>query len=115
MSKPTYMNTLSVTERAAAIKLGCCMSLGNNGISMDDFKKSADLQSVLSGASLIPKSILIASLLGGIPLGIAGHVVGRSMDTDNRKEREALDRLRYYQKFTAGMDRGMGRRDEEEE
>jgi putative effector of murein hydrolase len=65
------------------------------------------LGTVGTGISYMSKSILAASLLAGIPLGVLGHAVGRATATDNRAEREALDRLRYFQRMSAGMTTGL--------
>lgn len=104
MNKAAYTELLTPVERAAAIKLGACMSLGQNGMTMADWQKRAGWADT---ASYFPKSILVTALLAGIPLGALAHIVGRSVNTDNRKEREALDRLRYYQRMTAGMESGL--------
>jgi len=109
--RPPYMDNLSVVERAGAIKLGCYMAMGHNNVTPSMLQKS----SALGNIELVPKSILVASLLGGIPLGVLGHAMGRATDTAGREEREGLDRLRYYRKLTAGMERNLPAPTPEEE
>lgn len=103
MSTPEYIKNLTIEERAAAIKLGCSIAFGRNGISEESYAtKVAD--SVTDVLATIPKSMIFASLLGGIPLGVIGHAMGQATSTDNREEREAVDRLRYYQQLVASME-----------
>ena len=100
MQKLGYIDNLTMHERASAIKLGCAMSMGRNGVSTGGLRKSA---SGLGGWQMLPKSIIVTSLLAGIPLGALAHGLGRSVSKDNRAEREAMDRLKYFQQLTAGM------------
>lgn len=100
---PPYIDNLTVAERASAIKLGCYMTMGRNNVTPLQLQKSAALGNI----QLVPKAILTAALLGGIPLGVIGHAMGRATDTAGRDEREGLDRLRYYRDLTAGMRRNI--------
>lgn len=112
MNTPEYVKNLTPVERAAAIKLGAFMSLAHNGITVQEFqKKAANWTGALTP---IPRSILMLSILGGIPLGALAHAMGKSISTDDRKEREALARLKYFQQLTAGMEQGLTEPKEEE-
>ena len=112
MNTPEYIKNLTPFERGAAIKLGACIALAQNGMTPEQFRKQADWQ---NNAVLLPKTMLVTALLAGIPLGVLGHAVGRATATDNRAEREALDRLRYYQRMTAGMTTGLQPANNEED
>jgi hypothetical protein len=106
-----YIQNLTPHERAEAIKLGMELSMARNGISPAALEKKA----AWGHLDLIPKSILVTSLLAGIPLGAIAHVLGRATATDNRKEREALDRLRFFQRTTANMESGLNTAVKEDE
>lgn len=113
MNTPEYIKNLTPVERAAAIKLGAFMSLARNGITLAEFEKKAAGWG--STGVAIPRSILMISILGGIPLGMLAHVVDKSITADDRKEREALARLKYFQQLTAGMEQGLTAPAEEEQ
>ena len=96
-----YTKLLTPWERAGAIKLGCLMSLGRNCVSVEEFQK----QAAWGNADLIPKSMLLTALMAGIPLGYVAHNSGKALSNDNRAEREALTRLKFYRQLAADIER----------
>jgi hypothetical protein len=53
------------------------------------------------------KAVAIVALLGGIPLGVASHVVGRQLTQQKRKEQELQARIDYYRNATRGLESGL--------
>jgi len=98
--KPEYIRLLSIEERAAAMKLGATLKLSEHGMSA----KEAAVQLSAGGAA---KTIAIAALVGGIPLGIAAHIVGRRLTAQKQKERELQSRIDYYREATRGLEAGL--------
>jgi hypothetical protein len=108
MKTPTYIKNLTPVERAAAIKLGACVALARNNMTPEDWQKRAGgLGDFANGAMGLSKGLIVSALLAGVPIGMLAHGVGRAISPDDRREREALDRLRFYRRMTAGMTTGL--------
>jgi hypothetical protein len=43
------------------------------------------------------------SLITGIPIGIAAHVIGRNVSQERTKERELQEQIKYYKNTTEGL------------
>lgn len=93
-----YIKQLEPLERASAIKLGMAMSMADNNMTVAGLHKQADM----GNWSLVPKSILTASMLG-IPLGMVAHWLGNASAPNDAKIREELERIKYYRRMTNGV------------
>jgi hypothetical protein len=107
MTTPTYIRNLTPVERAAAIKVGAYMVLARNNVTPADWQKRAQLRDAVDAGLGLSKGLIVSALLAGVPIGFLAHGVGRAISPDDRREREALDRLRFYQRMTSGMATGL--------
>ena len=107
MSKPEYITLLSPAERAGAMKLGALMKLADAGIRADDIDDRIKSAGVSVSPSGIAKTIAIVSVLGGVPLGAAAHIVNRSIADQKNKEIELKEKIKYYRDATQGLETGL--------
>ena len=106
--RAAYTKLLSPAERMAGIKLGAMLALHQNGILLanaDGILKRA--LSPLSAVDTGMKAILATSLIAGIPIGAAAHMIGRQVSANRKSERERLARIKYYRDVTGQLDAGL--------
>ena len=107
MRRPGYIDTLTQEERAGCIKFGASLAFGSRGLtgaSIDRFVKQAGIGDIVGGTG---KTILAVALLGGIPLGVAAHIVNNKIIADTQKEKELKERLKYYRAATSSLESGL--------
>ena len=92
MKKPPYTQILSPAERADCLVTGSMLKSAAEGVPAD-MVKTANLSGLADTGT---KTVIALSLLTGIPLGIAGHLVHNSVRKQKIKERELLDKTDYY-------------------
>ena len=85
-------------ERASAIKAGAYLRMSDEQLPIDELdariKQAAD--SILS-PSTAAKTVIALSVLTGIPMGIAAHVVGNRISKERLEEKELITASKYYQ------------------
>ena len=108
MRRPEYIKALTPAERASAMKLGAALKFAEFGIppsKVDAFVKSAaGLQASLGG---IGKFMLALSLLGGLPVGVGAHLVGRKLTSEDVRERELRERIKFYRTAAKQLESGL--------
>lgn len=105
--KPGYITQLSKEERAGCVKFGALLAFAQSGIvpsEIDGFCKKAGLNDYLDTAG---KAVLAVSLIGGIPVGVAAHIVGRRINQQSMKEKELQEKLKYYHSATGSLEQGL--------
>lgn len=55
----------------------------------------------------LAKSIVTVSVLTGLPLGIASHLVAKKIESRSKKEREFELRRSYYTEATRALEQGL--------
>jgi hypothetical protein len=105
MEKAPYTQLLSKSERAAAMKFGAALAFQDAGVPLR--KQSFQMPSVSSALDNVSKAIVATSLIAGVPIGIAAHMVGRGISSNRRKEREQLARIKYYRDATRQLESGL--------
>lgn len=109
MVRPKYISMLSPQERAASIKFGAALAFGLNGIPLsraDEVVKQA-LPSAMGAVDGAMKAILATSVIAGVPMGIAAHMVGKQVSANRQAERERLARIKYYRDVTRSLEGGL--------
>lgn len=97
---PEYIRLLSIDERAAAMKLGASIKLAQHcGLS-----KQAAISLTADGAM---KTVALVSLVGGIPLGVAAHLVGQKLSKDSQRQKELKEKIKYYREATRTLGSGL--------
>lgn len=90
--RPLYCTLLSPAERLDCMMTGSMLKAASEGIP-HEMLKTANLA---GAADFGTKAVIALSLLTGIPLGIAGHVVHSSIKKRKAQEEEAMRNLDYY-------------------
>ena len=101
------MQYITPQERSLAMKAGAYACFHEAGVPFNEIdgivKKSVDLPS----ANGVAKSIIALSVLTGIPVGIASHLVGRKLTNERGREKELSTEAGYYRNATHQLQRGM--------
>ena len=93
-----FTHRLDPAERAEAIKFGMMVGLVANGIPPVSLTKrgTAIAETADLFTNTIPRSLLSLALITGVPIGTLAHVLDRSAAPEQQKQREALERIKYY-------------------
>ena len=100
MDRPLYTQLLTTEERAQCMKMGAITSVAHR-------TKEADGALSFLNPSNVAKAVIGVSLLGGIPLGIAAHTVGKRINDQKNQERELIERIKYYRAASGNLERGL--------
>ena len=100
MNRPAYLDHLTPAERGACVKLGAMLKCSELGV------KQSAISEVISPENLM-KSVAVVSLLGGVPLGVAAHIIGRRITGTENRERELQEKIKYYRNATRGLETGL--------
>lgn len=106
--KAGYIQALTKEERAGCLKLGSIMAFSDFGITpsgIDTFVKKAGVSDYLN---TIGGAVVATALIGGIPLGVAAHVIGKRIRQQTDKEKEMEAKLKYYRAATGALDTDLG-------
>ena len=104
---------LSPAERIHLMKVGAYMKCAELGLTADKLdtmfsvKQAFGLGDVGKGVEGIAKTIVAVSVLAGVPIGIAAHAVGRSINADTAKEKELKTEAGYYRNAANQLERSL--------
>lgn len=98
--KASHVQYMTREERAGCVRMGMMMKLAEHGILPSEFIKSAIVTE-------LGKAILGVSLVAGIPVGAAAHLLNRKIVERRGKERELQEKIKYYRSATQGLERGL--------
>lgn len=102
---------LTATERAACWRLGAYAKFAAAGIRPSQIDaviaKKAGVADVVSPTNMA-KTVATVSLLTGVPLGVAAHVVGNRISKARGKEKELQQQAEYYRNAAAQLEQGLG-------
>ena len=117
MQKLAYITNLTQSERAGAIQLGMAIGLARYGYSEKGAqwipkpagteKKAQLVPAVTGGLEGLAKTIVAVSVLAGVPVGAAAHVIGRQIASKRRSEREQRSRIGYYRNAADQLETGL--------
>jgi len=101
------MQFITPAQRAEAMRFGAYTKLAELQVPFKDIdglvKKAVELPS----ASGVAKSVITLSVLTGVPLGIAAHVIGSKIDRARGKVNELRTETGYYRNATNQLHRGL--------
>lgn len=101
------MQYLTPAERAEAMKFGAHQKFASAGVPFSQIngivKKAVDLPS----PSGVAKSVIALSVITGIPVGIAAHIIGNRVTAERGRERELTTQAGYYRNATSQLRRGL--------
>jgi len=100
MNKPAYISLLTPEERAASVKMGAMLKCSELGI------KQSAVSDVINPTNAM-KAVAVASLLTGVPLGVAAHIIGRRLTGVENREKEMQEKIKYYRNATRGLETGL--------
>jgi hypothetical protein len=84
------------------MKLGATVKLAEHRM-----LKEADGPLSFLSPSNLTKAIIGVSVLGGVPMGIAAHVISKRITEQRSREKELLEQAKYYRGATQGLERGL--------
>ena len=101
---------LSAEEKAACFRLGAILAGAEHCVPVRVLadavtEKSAGLVSVNPGG--LAKSIVTVSVLTGLPIGIASHLVSKKVQARSKEERELELRRNYYAEAARSLESGL--------
>jgi len=103
--KAAYIELLTPAERAGAMQLGATLKCAEHRIPM------AEVDSVLKTAGIsaegVAKAIAVTSVLAGVPMGVAAHVINKRVTNQKQKELELKEKIKYYRNATQGLESGL--------
>lgn len=106
--KAGYIQALTKEERAGCIKMGALMAFSNFGVTpgnIDPFVKKAGVSDAFNA---LGRAVIATALIGGIPIGVAAHVIGKRIRQQTDKEKEMEAKLKYYRSATGALDTDLG-------
>ncbi len=106
MNRPGYIKVLTPAERLECIKMGAALACFNAGTTPATVTKTAS-NPVSDALDAYGKTVLLISVIGGIPLGAAAHSIHKHINRQDTKERELTEQLKQYRGATGGMERGL--------
>lgn len=108
MSKAPYLRNLNPRERAACLRTGAILKLAQLQAPPE---RAADLikRAISIGGALdtTAKTVVVGSLLTGIPVGIMAHLMSKKISDVRRKERELTQQINYYREAAQGLETGL--------
>jgi hypothetical protein len=96
-----YAEILSAEERAGAMKLGAVTRLASQGL----LDKSA---ASLLNPDFLMKFVIGTSLITGVSAGTAAHILDKRISDNKRRERELIDKSRYFRNATKDLSQNLG-------
>ena len=101
-----FTHRINPLERADAIKVGMMIGLVANGIPPVTLSKQAQILTDVGNfvTQSIPRGLLSISLLAGVPIGVVAHMMDRAAGPEQQKQREALQRIKYYKDVAREME-----------
>ena len=105
-----FKQLLTPEERVACWRLGMHTKFADSGIppsQINETIKIAAPTTPLFSVGGAAKAIMAVSLLTGIPLGIAAHVVGNRISATRSKEKELDSQIGYYRNATQQLEGGL--------
>lgn len=109
-----FRKHLSPGERAAAWRLGAYTKFAEAGVMPSQvdshIMKTAGVAELVAPTGMA-KMIATLSLLAGIPLGVAAHVVGQRVQATRAKEEDLLQQTQYYRNAGDQLEQGLAAAD----
>lgn len=105
MSK--IMEYLTPEERAAAMKFGAYQKFAEARVPFQAIDTVVKQALELPSASGVAKSVIALSVLTGIPIGIAAHVIGNRVTKERGREKELTTETGYYRNASHQLQRGL--------
>lgn len=90
---PLYTKLLTRQERLECIGSGMLLKSAGEGVPADMVKEA----NLVGAADFGTKAVVALALMTGVPLGIASHLIHNSIKKKKLKEREALQKIDFYQ------------------
>jgi hypothetical protein len=108
MNKAPYIKNMHPAERAELMKVGAALKLAHLQLPADQ----ADLlvkRAISPGGALdaTAKTVVVGSLLTGIPIGIMAHMISKKVTDVKRQERELQQKIDYYREAGQGIETGL--------
>ena len=103
--KAPYTKLLTTAERASAIKLGAMLKFSDAGIPLGKIDGVIKRAGISAGGTM--KAVAVLALLGGVPLGVAAHLIGKQVTHQRAGERELEEKIKQYREASKGLETGL--------
>ena len=101
------MEYITPAERAAAMRLGAYSKFAEAGVPFSAIDGIVKRAVNLPSPSGIGKAVIALSVVTGIPIGIAAHVIGNKITRERGAETELETEAGYYRNATNQLQRGL--------
>jgi hypothetical protein len=101
------MEYISPAERSAAMLAGAYIKFAEAGVRLGDIDGMVKRALELPSANGVAKSVIALSVIAGVPIGIASHLIGRRISKERGEERELTTEAGYYRNAAHQLERGM--------
>lgn len=101
------MEFISPIERAEAMKAGAYVKFAEAGIPFDAIDGLVKSALEMPSANGIAKSVIALSVIAGIPIGIASHLIGNRVTKEHGREKELTTEAGYYRNAAHQLEAGM--------
>ena len=104
-----FLALLTQEEHARLLKLGMQTGFASHGVNPDKGDAMAE-KIAEEGGTMVHNALNTAwkmSLIAGIPIGAAWHILGRMSSADDRAEQEQRARIKYYSDVGKSLQHGI--------
>lgn len=107
---PIYKQILGFEKHEQFFKQGVALAASSLGMTAVQVKQADNAVNTITGlGDLSARTLLAASLVTGVPIGILAHVVGKKITERSAKELELKDQVGYYRNASQDIEREMAR------
>jgi len=110
MSRPWYTKHASPHARAELMRLGAIMKLAQAGVQpeyMDPAMTLVKRSAIGPALDATAKTVVLGSVLTGIPVGIMAHMLAKKMTAVKRREREMQQKIDHYRTAATELESGL--------
>ena len=115
MKRAPYTNWITPEDRAAAIRNGVVVKMAADGVPAERVSDIiADMKTRMTknsqAAADIPKTIILGSLLTGVPTGIMLHHLTQEAKKRSKKEDDLKEQIDFYNDVSRELETSMARK-----
>jgi hypothetical protein len=107
---PIYKQILGFEAHEQHFKQGVAIATTRLGMNAEQVKQADNAVNTITGlGDLSARTLMTASLVTGVPIGILAHVIGKKVTERTAKETELKDQIGYYRNAATDIESEMAR------